>query len=392
MFFQPADNITRIDDILARVDALRREPTLREQLADLLAEQSPIYAGRGSGEAERLRGYVLASFEWTGLPSSAVAYVAEELESGRNVYAVAAAAKALRGADTVSVEMAHLLMWAIGRVRHADEVVSFDNFHNYIADSGAPATTALMELFRTLTWLGPRARTVLEDLQAIASEGAQRFSPAVHDEIVKAIAAVSRVEPEPRESCCGHPARTELAADTVLDSPVDVGQVQLQDQDGAVLTFEQAFSGRPSVIAFFYTRCMNPEKCSLTITRLGRLQRRLADQQPAAHVNVAGITYDPAFDSAPRLRRYGEQRGMAFDERSRLWRTTGSFVPLQRRFQLGVGYGPVTVNRHRIDLIVLDEHMAVRAVLSRRLWNEDEVLEALSRLGSLRLQHSGAAS
>jgi len=33
----------------------------------MLAEESPFFAGRGTNEAERLRGYILAGFE-AGLP------------------------------------------------------------------------------------------------------------------------------------------------------------------------------------------------------------------------------------------------------------------------------------------------------------------------------------
>jgi protein SCO1/2 len=53
--------------------------------------------------------------------------------------------------------------------------------------------------------------------------------------------------------------------------------VELEDQDGARVKFGEFFTGKPSVVAFFYTRCDNPNKCSLTITKLGRLQRRLAE-------------------------------------------------------------------------------------------------------------------
>ena len=45
--------------------------------------------------------------------------------------------------------------------------------------------------------------------------------------------------------------------------------MELEDQDGARVTFGEFFAGKPSVVAFFYTRCDNPNKCSLTITKLG---------------------------------------------------------------------------------------------------------------------------
>lgn len=48
-------------DILADMNRLRASPDRRDAVVALLAEQSPIYAGRSTAEAERLRGYLLAS-------------------------------------------------------------------------------------------------------------------------------------------------------------------------------------------------------------------------------------------------------------------------------------------------------------------------------------------
>ena len=57
------------------------------------------------------------------------------------------------------------------------------------------------------------------------------------------------------------------------------------------------------MLTFFYTRCMNPLKCSATVTGLGRIARRVAED--ALDANVAGISYDPGFDrpAHPGFRR-----------------------------------------------------------------------------------------
>jgi protein SCO1/2 len=155
----------------------------------------------------------------------------------------------------------------------------------------------------------------------------------------------------------------------------ELSDLALESQDGAQLSFSAAFSGRPTALAFFYTRCMNPEKCSLTVTRLARLAHLLdADGLDA---NVAGITYDPAFDRPARLRTYGLDRGMEFSQRCTLLRTLGPFDPVRDAFDLGVGFGPVTVNRHRLDLVVLDASLGVAQRFERRLWHEETVLDAL---------------
>jgi hypothetical protein len=92
------------------------------------------------------------------------------------------------------------------------------------------------------------------------------------------------------------------------------------------------------------------------------------------------VSYDPAFDLLRRLHIYGAARGTVFDERNRLMRTTGSFEPFRRRFNLGVGYSSTTVNHHRLELIVLDDAMRLRADYTRIQWRESDVFSALKAL------------
>ncbi|MGH8904220.1 MAG: KUP/HAK/KT family potassium transporter [Egibacteraceae bacterium] len=63
--------------------------------------------------------------------------------------------------------------------------------------------------------------------------------------------------------------------------------VEMEDQDGHTLTFGDFFSGRPSIVVFFYTRCNNPNKCSLIITRLAGLQHALRDEGLQSQVQTA---------------------------------------------------------------------------------------------------------
>jgi cytochrome oxidase Cu insertion factor (SCO1/SenC/PrrC family) len=358
-------------DVFAAVDRLRASRD-QDALVGLLAEQSPVYAGRGSGETERLRGYILASFETAGLPASALPFVIEELEIGLNAYPVAAAAKAVRGAHELPERITALLLDAIDRTRTCDDVVCFDR------GAGPSPTTALMELFRTLAWLGPTAHEAEAPLRAMLERQPAGFSAQVGAEIETALAAVSGAgRPAPAHCCGGSGAPIAFRPRAQTPIGFDIRTVQLQDQDGAVFSFGDFFLGRASVLSFFYTRCMNPNKCSLTITKLARLQQRLAAEGSHGRFSVASISYDPAFDRPSRLRAYGEARGMAFDDRNRLLRTTGPFEPLQRWLDLGVGFGSTTVNQHRLDLVVLDHSANPTTTISRVQWDEDDIVSAL---------------
>lgn len=371
------DGVTPIADIVAYVDSLRAAPTYRDRLVDLLAEQAPLYAGRSTVETERLRGYLLASFETTGLPPAAIDYVLEELESGLNPYTVAAAAKALRGASDVPERAVSLLLKAIKRIRLSDDRVSFAGCCAATRDGSS--VTAVMEVVRTIGWLGPRAHAAVAPLRTMAGPEGGEFSAAVRAEIEKAIATVAG-DPIPiAHSCCSH-AAIPTASGAGINAEVssaDVEALELEDQDGSVLTFGVFPYGRPSVVTFFYTRCMNPEKCSLTVAKLAHLQKRIGDEGLHGRVNIAAFSYDPAFDLPRRLRAYGSDRGMRFDAHNRMLRTTGPFAPLRQHFDLGVGYGPATVNRHRIELFVLDAKGDPIFDTARRLWDEAEVFDAL---------------
>jgi protein SCO1/2 len=364
-------------NILADVDRLRCSPDQRDAVVALLAEQSPVYAGRSTGDAERLRGYLLASFETMGLPAAAVPFVIEELENGLNPYVVAAAAKAIRGARDLPGQTVPLLLDAIERLRSSDDVVCFD-YGCEPAPGDAPIT-ALMELFRTLAWLGSRAKEADAPLRAMLAQRPPGFSVQVRSEIETALAAVSRGSMPTQAHCCAGDPPPISFTPTAEAAPagIDIPAMELQDQDGAVFSFGDFFPGRPSVLTFFYTRCMNPNKCSLTITKLARLQKRIEEEGLRSRINIAAVTYDPAFDLPTRLHSYGADRGMSFDDRNRLLRTTGPFEPFQRWLDLGVGYGSTTVNQHRLDVVILDEAGQPRASVVRVQWDEDDVLTAV---------------
>jgi len=359
--------------VAARIDALRASPDGGAELLALLAEQSPAYAGLGSGEAERLRGYAMASFETLGLPDVALPSVMEALETGYAAYSLAAAARALRGAPDPPEDAARILLRAVARLARHDEVVVFDRFDAYFPDPAAgPATTGLTELFRTFAWLGPRARSALGAIEKMRAE--RRFSPQVRaaiDAAIEAIAAAPELAPSP---CCAKAAAPATACTATLDD------IELQDQHGATLRFAKAFHGRPTLLAFFYTRCTNAQKCPTTIARLGQLQRLLATEGLAHRINLAAISYDPGYDLPARLLGYGQALGLVFDARARLWRTTGPFEPLRAALDLGVGYGQATVNQHRIELFVLDSRGRVAEAIVRRSWRPEEALVALRGL------------
>jgi protein SCO1/2 len=335
-----------------------------DSLVALLDESSPIYDGLGTGEAERLRARIFLALAGPALPAAALPFVLEELETGADAAATAAAAVALRGVAEPVPEAEALLIRAMERLALADVPVA-----------GRAGRTALQEVIATLAGLASAGGAARDGLSRLLGTGL--LAPGARAEAEQALAGLPEADgPSPRR-CCAAPA----AADPVRP-PADPGPTRLQDQSGERLAFADFFHGRPAVLAFFYTRCMNPERCTLTVTKLARLQALLAERGLTGRVRVAAITYDPAYDLPERLRAYGAERGVRFDADNRFFRTEGPIEPLRSLFDLGVGYGPSTVNRHRLELLLLDSGGAVARSFTRRLWDEAEVLEALAALAS----------
>ena len=147
----------------------------------------------------------------------------------------------------------------------------------------------------------------------------------------------------------------------------------MQDQDGELLKFFEFFSGCPSIVVFFYTRCDNPMKCSLSVTKLARVQTLLDAQGLARRIRTAAITYDPEFDRADRLRVYGKDRAVRMDENHRMLRAIEGNDALREYFELGVNFIESLVNRHRIELYILDAAARIAVSFERLHWDEEQV-------------------
>lgn len=71
---------------------------------------------------------------------------------------------------------------------------------------------------------------------------------------------------------------------------------------------------------------------------------------------------------------------MIFGDSDRFLRTTAGLGALQEYFDLGVNFGQASVNRHRIELFVLDHDGAIARRFTRLQWNPHEVLQHASAL------------
>jgi len=359
----------------------------QEKLIELLDEDHSIYDQRGAAVVVRMRGWVLLALARDALSDAALPFVLEELDSGVDAYLVACAASALRRYAGPNASFASFVVRAIHNIRYRDERVSLDEFGGFAIGSGG--TSPVRELLATLIWLGPQARAVVSEVESLRC-GPTALTKKYHPTVDQVLAAI-RVEGDASHSpitatsasaetadCCSLPSGVQELFSWIKSTRTPANEVEsavFEDQNGDSVTFGEFFRGRPSIVAFFYTRCDNPLKCSLTITKLARIQKLLESEGVADRINTAGISYDPGFDIPERLRVYGGHRGVDFAPQHRLLRATEAFDSVRKHFKLGVNFIESLVNRHRIEIYILDADARVAGYFGRIQWNENDVLK-----------------
>jgi cytochrome oxidase Cu insertion factor (SCO1/SenC/PrrC family) len=374
----------------ALVDAIAADPDRRERLADLLREDHPAFDGRGAATIVRMRGWVLLAMTRAGVSDAALVFVLEELDTGLDPYLVAAAARALRSYPKPNAALAPFVMRALRNIRYRDEPVSFESYGEYAVSS--TGTSPVGELLATLGWLGPHARSVLPELEQLRAQtgGLSRKRRIDVDRALQAIRDAAQPAEAGGHACCGTPpsalGNTSSWALNSRRNSDPIESIVLEDHKGDLITFEEFFRGRPSIVVFFYTRCGNPMKCSLTVTKLARIQKLLEEQGLVDQIRTAAITYDPAFDLPERLRVYGQDRGVRMDTHHRMLRATDDNDALRRHFELGVNFVESLVNRHRIEAYILDAEGRIAVSFERIHWDERQVvtrtIEVLKEKGS----------
>ena len=355
----------------ALVEDLSRVPSSSDRLVDLLREDHPSYAGRSGAAVVRMRGWVLDRLGRVGVPDPAIPFVYEELDTGTEPYLVAAAARAARAIERPPDDLAPRLVRAIAAVRGRDEPVSFEAYGEYATSDRA--TGPIRELLLSLEALGARARTGRDALRELVY-GANPL-PTAHRAAAARILSELDAPPTDAEStdCCRLPSFWRHAE--AADGTATLDDARFEDQAGSVASFRDLRGGRPAVVVFFYTRCDNPSKCSLTVSKLSRVRRLLDESAEGRDVRALAVTYDPAYDTPERLRRYGEVRGVPFGPGFRFMRATHGFDAVRRFFRLGVGFVGTIVNRHRIEVFLLDADGRIAASHSQVAFDELDVAD-----------------
>ena len=90
---------------------------------------------------------------------------------------------------------------------------------------------------------------------------------------------------------------------SVIGTPLP--DITLINQDGKKIHFSD-FKGKTVLVTFIYTRCPFPTFCPLLSSEFASIQRELAKTpQLYKQTHLVSVSLDPAYDTAPVLRKYG---------------------------------------------------------------------------------------
>jgi len=367
--------------IAERVDQAKKDPSKRSSLLEFLPEKHPIYQGRGTNQVNRMRGYLIAALEQQDCPEQALIYVLEILENSRDAYLVAAAAKALRGRPNPGSVYTDFLVKGVINIQYIDQYLTFDCYQPRWPLKNH--TTALAELFKTFQWMGAYARKALPRIQEWKAEQHTPFSRPIREEISKAIKIIQTDRREVDDDCCEPlPLQRSQASRFSKTSSFDsIRHLMLEDQSGTSASLDSFLQGQPCLLTFFYTRCPNPNKCSLTISKLGLLQKKLQAEGIQDQVKILAISYDAGFDLPARLKTYGLNRGFIFTPLHKIGRILqGRFSALRDYLNLSVNYSSSIVNVHAIEMYILDANGNIAHSYERLQWNIGEVVQRLEEV------------
>jgi cytochrome oxidase Cu insertion factor (SCO1/SenC/PrrC family) len=281
---------------------------------EALRHDARHFKGLSTREAERQRAEIFASLGTEELPADLWPVVREELRTSLSPTVLAGVARAVCRSQAAEPDIIALLEQAAARIFRYDEFVKFPGD----GDTGSP----------------------LRATQELAASSAALSNRSPHR--------------------CGDGRKPETSAEestTLLATVMQKVVVETQSETRYRLT--DLLCDRRTILAFFYTRCMNPAKCSLTVTRLAAIARDAQQSDPSSNLRVLACTYDPDFDLSFRLEAYGRDRGFPFTENSMMLRCVEGWELLRDTFRLRVGYSATTVNDHAREVFLVGPELNI---------------------------------
>jgi len=158
-----------------------------------------------------------------------------------------------------------------------------------------------------------------------------------------------------------------------LGQPVPSGK--FVNQDGKPTTLE-AFRGAAVLVTFIYTNCPMPTFCPLMDRNFVTIQNKLKAEKNALNVHLVTVSFDPATDTPPVLKRHAEKLGAD----THMWTfLTGDRDDIDQwasRFGVSVSRAmndPRDIT-HNLRTAIIDRQGNLVQIYTGNEWSPDQVL------------------
>ena len=142
------------------------------------------------------------------------------------------------------------------------------------------------------------------------------------------------------------------------------------------------YRGKALLLTFIYTRCPDPEFCTLMSDNFAQVERQLGqDPELYAKTHLLSITIDPAYDEPKVLRSYGAAHTERYEnETFAHWEfATGDQVKDIAQY-FGLTYFPENNQiKHSLRTVIISPEGKVAKVYNGNEWEPEEVVEELKQ-------------
>lgn len=371
-----SDGGTDHEKLAATLDALRVQGSFAapasETVSRLLSHRSPIYQNRDKAIVERLRTHILVTLSEIGVPEStreAILDLVAHVDPRTMPAQIGATARTIRSLGAQGREFSPHLV-ALLASDQSREQFSLERYSPQFRPE--ESTTIHLEVVRALGSVGTAQDKLVVDVLRATINRAD-VDPRVAREARVALAKLPTVSPDKHVAPPLYTAWRPVAQRSSTRSFT----ARFQNQYGQFGRLSD-LTGRPMLAVFFYTRCENAGKCSMTISQLALLQRELRRTQMEKSVRLLAITLEPQHDTPQVLREFVENRGFEFNE-------TGMAVRLEPKghqqvleeLAAPVSFNAGWVTTHGIEASLLDERGRLVRKYSTLLWDNNQVAKDL---------------
>lgn len=201
---------------------------------------------------------------------------------------------------------------------------------------------------------------------------------------------VKKVGDAPLERPTAGPGPTSAGASSTLEGRSQllregdpVPNSMFVDQDGAARDFA-SFRGSTVVLTFIYTKCPLPSFCPLMDRHFVTIQSKLANESSLKNVHLVTVSFDPATDTPPVLKRHAASLGADPNRWTFLTGDRGHIESFAERFGVSVMREPKDAPdiTHNLRTAVVDPRGTLVNIYSGNDWTPGQLLADLMSLAS----------